>query len=202
MCKTAREFNALLLEHGFLEGTPGNYAVTEKGAPFAHYKDEFRGNPRSLSYSAQWSTRSWDDDIISVLEREMADPHFVGASDAAALSGAPAPDVAAASNFVPGDVHAVAGDGGRRTRLLVAGAVVGVVASVVVARNPRAQRWVRGTAQPGAKKLWRRATRRDRACDPTADNHVHEDSSVGVVYPQTITSANAVTEADGHPRCD
>lgn len=185
----------------YLEGTPGNYSVTAKGEPFAHYKDEFRGNPRSLAYSAQWSTRSWDDGILEELARDMAAGPPVGASCTGILSGAVA-ETAAASDVGSGYVHNNEVDGGPRVRFWVAVGVVTVAAGVVAARSPRVNRWVRGTAQPRAGKLWRRATGRERVSDPTADNNVRQISSLGVVYPDSSAPADAVTEADGHPRRD
>ena len=40
--KTAQEVNLLLKEHGYLDGTPGDYYVTEKGTSYAEerFKDK------------------------------------------------------------------------------------------------------------------------------------------------------------------
>lgn len=62
---TAQEMNFVLKEEGFLDGDPGNYAVTEKGLKFA--EDNYNG--RSYGYYNQgWPTRTWDDRIADELD--------------------------------------------------------------------------------------------------------------------------------------
>ena len=64
----AREMNQLLKDQGFLEGEPGAYVVTEKGAPFAKETDFHRGCGGSPWYNRYWSQRTWDESIEDVLD--------------------------------------------------------------------------------------------------------------------------------------
>jgi hypothetical protein len=65
---TAAEMNFLLKEEGLLDGGPGDYRLTEKGADFAEERDHDAGNPNSLSYYAQWMTRLWDRSVTDELD--------------------------------------------------------------------------------------------------------------------------------------
>ncbi|MGY0386383.1 hypothetical protein ACWZJV_05370 [Nocardioides sp. WG-D5] len=65
---TAQETNILLKEEGFLEGEPGAYAVTEKGAKYADEQDHHRGTGGSSLYNRYWTTRSWDPSITNELD--------------------------------------------------------------------------------------------------------------------------------------
>lgn len=66
-CMTAQEVNMLLCEEGYLEGEPGDYTVTEKGAPYAEEHDYHRGTGGYATYNRHWSTRSWDDGILDAI---------------------------------------------------------------------------------------------------------------------------------------
>lgn len=79
---TAQEMNRLLEAQGFLAGSPGVYSVTEKGAPFALEKLESRGTGGYLHYNPSWTTRSWNEEILDVLD--LSDGQLRAARDAVA----------------------------------------------------------------------------------------------------------------------
>lgn len=64
----AQEMNQLLKDQDFLDGVPGDYIVTEKGAPFAKETDFHRGSGGYPQYNRDWTQRSWDESIRSVLD--------------------------------------------------------------------------------------------------------------------------------------
>lgn len=64
---SSQEMNYLLKKQGFLDGEPGNYFVTSKGAPYAIEKDFHRGNDGYSHYNRYWETRTWDDNIRNEL---------------------------------------------------------------------------------------------------------------------------------------
>lgn len=59
--KSAREMNALLKEHGYLDGQPGAYELTEKGSRYARERYEHRGVGGYAHYNRDWTTRSWNE---------------------------------------------------------------------------------------------------------------------------------------------
>lgn len=61
---TAQEMNVMLENEGYLSGTPGNYAVTDKGGPYAREQDFHSGPGGYPCYNRDWSTRTWDDAIL------------------------------------------------------------------------------------------------------------------------------------------
>ena len=65
---TAEEMNRVLLKQGFLEGTPGNYSVTQKALQYAVEKDFHRGTGGYAFYNRYWTTRTFDDSIKEVLD--------------------------------------------------------------------------------------------------------------------------------------
>lgn len=65
---TAQEMNVLLQMQGYLEGEPGDYQVTEKGAPFAKEQDFHRGTGGYSWYNRNWTTRVWDESILDELD--------------------------------------------------------------------------------------------------------------------------------------
>lgn len=65
---TAQEMNQLLKDQGFLDGNPGEYFVTEKGAPFAKEIDFHRGSGGYAQYNRYWTERTWDESIKDVLD--------------------------------------------------------------------------------------------------------------------------------------
>jgi hypothetical protein len=65
--KTAREVNEALKERGFLEGEPGKYTFTEKGAQSGEWKDEDNGYGGIAHRS--WSYMKWDEEIVNEISR-------------------------------------------------------------------------------------------------------------------------------------
>lgn len=57
---TAAEMNFLLKLEGFLEGEPGAYRLTPKGARYASEQDHHRGTGGYSQYNRYWETRTWD----------------------------------------------------------------------------------------------------------------------------------------------
>ena len=64
----SQEMNQLLKDQGFLEGDPGAYVVTEKGAQFAKETDYHRGTGGNSYYNRDWTQRTWDESIKDVLD--------------------------------------------------------------------------------------------------------------------------------------
>lgn len=62
----AQETNQMLKDQGFLDGDPGAYFVTAKGAQFANETDFHRGPGGYARYNCDWTQRTWDDSIVSV----------------------------------------------------------------------------------------------------------------------------------------
>jgi len=63
----AVEMNLALKGHGFLDGEPGAYRVTEKGLPFATETFESRGTGGYPQYNPSWETRTWNPKITDEL---------------------------------------------------------------------------------------------------------------------------------------
>ena len=65
---SAQEMNHALKRLGLLDGSPGDYSVTEQGAPYALERDYHQGNGGYACYNAYWTTRSWDESILDQLD--------------------------------------------------------------------------------------------------------------------------------------
>lgn len=81
---TAQEMNQLLKDQGFLDGNPGEYFVTEKGAPFAKEIDFHRGTGGYAQYNRYWTERTWDESIKDVLDTSAQSQHIARAAVAEA----------------------------------------------------------------------------------------------------------------------
>ena len=57
------EMNRVLIKLGFLQGEPGDYYPTDKGAEFFNQKNHHRGNGGYSHYNKYWSTISFDENI-------------------------------------------------------------------------------------------------------------------------------------------
>lgn len=68
---TAREMNGLLKEHGFLDGEPGAYGMTEKGARYAEEQFHSRGTGGYAHYNRHWETRTWNDETAEALRADI-----------------------------------------------------------------------------------------------------------------------------------
>ena len=64
----AQEMNYILKNQGLLDGEPGDYWPTEKGAAYAFEKYEKRGTGGYKQYNPEWTTRSWDESVLDILD--------------------------------------------------------------------------------------------------------------------------------------
>lgn len=69
--RTAREMNELFKQHGYLEGEPGAYGLTDKGAQYAEEQYHSRGTGGYAHYNPSWETRTWNDATIAALQADM-----------------------------------------------------------------------------------------------------------------------------------
>lgn len=147
---SARDVNALLKEHGYLEGQPGAYGLTEKGMQFGHEEDHHRGPGGSPWYNRDWITRTWNEEVLDSL-----------AVDLANAAAAPAPEA------VVVDEPEANLDYERDPKRDVdrvwfwVGVGVATVATVVAlaVAAPHAKRLWNERVEPRAKRLWRRVTK-------------------------------------------
>ena len=65
---TAAQMNFLLRDEGFLEGSPGKWVVTDKGAPFVNEQDHKLGTGGYASFNRNWGTLTWDENITSKMD--------------------------------------------------------------------------------------------------------------------------------------
>lgn len=181
MGKTAREVNALLREYGYLEGSPNDYSLTEKGKQYGSEQYHHRGTGGYAFYNPEWTTRTWDERIVSALADDMAaGPSAVKAS----TEPEPGGEVKSEDDPKRPPWAAVA---------LVGGAAVALVGGVVVATNPRVHRWVGENVTPRAQKAWRTLTGRG----PVGEGADHDDALSGVVDPAEAPAKGAISESCG-----
>ena len=64
---TAQEMNRVLVKRGILQGTPGNYTLTELGKKYACVRDFHRGCGGYDFYNRYWETISYDESILDIL---------------------------------------------------------------------------------------------------------------------------------------
>ncbi|MGI5187638.1 hypothetical protein ACQEVI_05770 [Promicromonospora sp. CA-289599] len=69
--RTAREMNELFKQHGYLEGEPGAYRLTDKGSQYAEEQYHSRGTGGYAHYNRSWETRTWNDATIAALQTDM-----------------------------------------------------------------------------------------------------------------------------------
>lgn len=151
--------NRLLHEHGYLDGQPGAWRLTDKAKPFAEEKDHFRGNPNSLTYSASWSTTLWDESILDEIAREQAEAPLLAAT-------VPTPPLPADTATVVDTVSAGsaapapgAHSGRRIDPVALAGGLL-VVAGAVAAAAPHVRRWWDESGRDKAKALRTKVSRK------------------------------------------
>lgn len=73
----SQEMNRILKKKGYLDGEPGNYSVTEKGAKYAEAKDYHRGPGGYPRYNREWTEITWDDSIEDELKITQAQKRAV-----------------------------------------------------------------------------------------------------------------------------
>ncbi|WP_329558911.1 hypothetical protein OG711_08170 [Streptomyces uncialis] len=69
--RTAREMNVLLKKHGYLDGDPGAYGLTEKGQQYAEEQYHSRGTGGYAQYNPSWETRTWSDETAAALKADI-----------------------------------------------------------------------------------------------------------------------------------
>jgi hypothetical protein len=161
--RTARKMNALLKQHGYLDGTPGAYGLTEKGQRYAQEKYHSRGTGGYAHYNRSWETRTWNDETAAALRTDME------ASTGEVVDGDP-PYVPLHVNAYPDTeentvghepvvVCGCSGDDDPQpswAELAVVGAVVGALHLA-----PHAKPFWNKTVRPAAKKLRNRLTKQE-----------------------------------------
>nr|WP_129591241.1 hypothetical protein [Dietzia sp. oral taxon 368] len=173
MGKTAREMNALLFEHGYLDGGPGDYGLTDKGKQFGSETYYERGTGGYQSYNRAWTVRTWDESIAEALNADIA----ASASDAGS-SGEPVELIDVEGEF---EGQAEMPPHSRSWAPVALGVTALVlVGGAAVATRPRVRRWAEEEAKPRAQRAWRVLTRRGEIEAPTADSDPVSD---GVVEP-------------------
>lgn len=65
---TNQEMNYVLKKEGYLTGGPGDYNVSEKGAPYADVNDYHRGPGGYAHYNRDWVTIHWDELLKDALD--------------------------------------------------------------------------------------------------------------------------------------
>jgi hypothetical protein len=68
---TAREMNELLKNHGYLDGEPGAYGLTEKGERYGDEQRHSRGTGGYAHYNRSWETRRWSDATAAALRADI-----------------------------------------------------------------------------------------------------------------------------------
>lgn len=67
----APDMNRLLAMHGYLDGKPGAWGLTEKGKPFAEEQYHTNGVGGYSHYQVNYETRTWNDDLAPALRADM-----------------------------------------------------------------------------------------------------------------------------------
>jgi hypothetical protein len=146
--RNGREMNALLKDHGYLDGQPGAYELTEKGRHYGsvHFHDNGYGG-----YAARaWETLTWSAETAAALRADI-DAIPAGSSSQAVHSTEVV--VEAASDLkrpaVSGHADRVAEGAGLTWKVL---AVAGIVVAGVILVAPHAKAAWNDKVKPYAQK--------------------------------------------------
>jgi hypothetical protein len=158
---SARDVNSLLMEHGYMEGQPGAYDLTEKGVQFGHEVDHHRGPGGYARYNADWTTRTWDEAVLDSLAVDLAN---ASAAPAPELVVGDEPEANLDDDYEASDDHCcIEADLERDPKRdfdILFWVGVGVVTLIVGAvAAPHAKRLWNERVEPRAKRLWRRVTK-------------------------------------------
>lgn len=147
--------NALLFDHGYLDGGPGDYSLTEKGKPYGSEKDHHRGTGGYSSYNANWTTRTWDDGIVDALTADMT-----AHSSEASSSSDPVNEI----DIEHEHEHEVEDqfEGPSWSPVALGAVVLVLVGGAVIATSPRVHHWAGEKVKPRAQRTWRALTRRSQ----------------------------------------
>lgn len=159
---TAEEMNWLLKEEGFLDGEPGAYYVTEKGAPYASESDFHRGVGGYSFYNRYWTQRTWDESIKEVLD---VSPEMISASRQAIMiarqqrrEAISAEQALSEKTSEPFDISRVPADGNGMSALIKTGIIAGgtlIVAGISYGfykASPYIKKWWNKKIRPLYKK--------------------------------------------------
>lgn len=167
--RSAREMNALFKEHGYLEGEPGAYGLTEKGAQYAAEQYHHAGTGGYSWYNRDWETRSWNDDTAAALRADIDAARAAGTAAAAITAGAA---VVAGEDVDPDDgvLYTLPPNWEPRGEDDDPGWVPVVIAGVVVGAAllaPHVKPFYTSTVKPAAQRLKGRLTKRATPEEPT-----------------------------------
>jgi hypothetical protein len=153
--------NALFKEHGYLDGEPGAYGLTEKGAQYGAEQENWNGYGGYAQRA--WTTRTWDDSVVDALRADMAAvsttsatcPEVIHEEAVDADAGVDGPDLVVLDDD-PGLSRP-----GPSDRQIVA--VVGVVVGAIVVRQvaPHVKPFWRDKVKPAADRIRAKLTRSD-----------------------------------------
>jgi hypothetical protein len=150
--------NVILKELGYLEGDPGAWGVTKKGAKYAFEKDHHRGPGGSPWYNRDWTTTSWDDAIVGELNvtddlKRKAQEGVSAARAAKRGATAVADDISANADTVT-DNAATATGNVKRVAVAAAGLVVLAGSAYGIYKAaPHAKKLLDEKVVPGLKNI-------------------------------------------------
>lgn len=183
--KTAREMNELLKQHGYLEGSPGAYGLTDKGKQFGQEEDHHRGVGGYAHYNRYWTTRTWDPSVLDALANDIANQstaHEPGAGSAG--EDVPAEQDAGSTDEISPEEDSAApielgfeSDNDDRVldKIYAWVGAAGVAFAVGSAVAPHAKRWWDDTAAPRTKKVWRKISNSEPADAAGEGDNIQEE---------------------------
>lgn len=145
--------NALFFDHGYLDGEPGDYSLTEKGKQYGSEQDHHRGTGGYSFYNANWTTRTWDDGVVDALTADMT-----ADSSEASSSSDPVNEIDIEHENEVEDPS----EGPSWSPVALGAVVLVLVGGAVVATSPRVHRWAGEKVKPRAQRTWRALTRRNQ----------------------------------------
>ncbi|MEU7673513.1 hypothetical protein AB0C42_01695 [Micromonospora taraxaci] len=155
---TSQVMNVILKELGYLEGAPGAYGVTEKGAKYAFEKDYHRGPGGYSWYNRDWTTRTWDAAIVD--ELHVTDDLKRKAQEAVSAARAAKRVAKAVANHVGVDADTVVDNAanvtssGKKAGVAAAGlAVLAGSAYGIYKAAPHAKKLLGEKVVPGLKNI-------------------------------------------------
>lgn len=159
---SAQEMNKLLKEHGYLDGEPNAYGLTEKGKQHGAEQYHSRGTGGYPWYNRSWETRTWDESVSSALAADMV----ANASSPKPEESTVEDDSTAFEDDLSFDAHDINtgknSDVDRAAALILAGVVVGgLLAATYVKREWRTK------IKPAAKRLRDKVRKESEAPTPS-----------------------------------
>jgi hypothetical protein len=148
--------NVILKELGYLEGDPGAYGVTEKGAKYAFEKDHHRGPGGYSWYNRDWTTRTWDDGIVEELHVTDDLKHKAQEAVSAArrrMAETVADDFGAGADAVADNAANAAGNGKRVAVVAGGAAFLAGSAYGIYKAAPHAKKLLDEKVVPGLKNI-------------------------------------------------